>query len=96
MSDAHPLSTVPIASSSVEICGFGRFAELFGQRFEVEMATPCTIAALFELLATLKSEAAPALSDRRVRACIDQLIVPSDHLVQARDRVELLAPVSGG
>jgi molybdopterin converting factor small subunit len=47
-------------------------------------------------LASSQPQAASILQDKRVRACLGDLIVGDDHVVQESDVIELLAPVSGG
>lgn len=54
------------------------------------------MADLPEPLASKYPELGSLLADRRVRACIDNEIVTRDFVIDPSQKVDLLAPVSGG
>jgi molybdopterin converting factor small subunit len=74
---------------------YGRLADALGEAVEMDVAAPCTIGELRRRLAAELPSAGEALSGR-VRACVGDRIVGDDHEVDTADRVEFLAPVSGG
>lgn len=75
---------------------YGKLADLLGREQEITIDAPCTIADLRVRLAADHPEAARALEDRRVRACVGDTLVADDQIVAPGTAVELLAPVSGG
>ena len=75
---------------------YGKLAELFGSEREVQIDAPCRVSELRRHLATGHPQAAGLLQDKRVRACLGDLIVGDGHVVQESEVIELLAPVSGG
>lgn len=74
---------------------YGRLADALGERIELDVGAPCTVAELRQRLAGELPAAAAALAGR-VRACVGDRIVPDSHRLEPSDRVEFLAPVSGG
>jgi molybdopterin converting factor small subunit len=80
----------------VKVLSYGKLADLLGREASVEVPPPCTVANLRATLAEQFPQAAMILSDRRVRACIGDDIVPDGHVLGDIQPVELLAPVSGG
>lgn len=75
---------------------YGKLAALFGDEREVQIDAPCCVSELRWHLASSQPQAASILQDKRVRACLGDLIVGDDHVVQESEVIELLAPVSGG
>ena len=75
---------------------YGRLAEILGREIDVAVEVPCSVAALRARIAADHRDAAGPLADRRVRACVGNLVVGDDHPVGPSEEVELLAPVSGG
>lgn len=79
----------------IELCG--RLAEACGR--EVELALPIDglpVHALFAALADAHPPLGEALARGRVRACVNEEIVPGSTVVTAGDAVALFPPVSGG
>lgn len=74
---------------------YGRLADSLGEAVEMDLAAPCTIGELRQRLAAELPQADAALSGR-VRACVGDRLVGDSHAVGPDDRVEFLAPVSGG
>jgi molybdopterin synthase sulfur carrier subunit len=79
----------------MRIAFYGRLAEAIAPEIDVE-ADRCTVADLRERLAGDYPGAAATLRSVRARACVDDAVVPDDHVLHAGDRVEFLPPVSGG
>ena len=75
---------------------YGKLADLFGSEREVGIRTPCTVAELRDRLIVGFPQAADALHERRVRACIGNAIAQDSDVVREGGMVEFLAPVSGG
>ena len=75
---------------------YGKLADVFGSEREITVATPCTVAQLRRRLATDLPQAAQALQNKRVRACVRDAIICDDDLIPQGEVLELLAPVSGG
>ena len=80
----------------MKVRSYGKLADLLGAEREVHIDAPCTVAELRRRLAAEYPEAAEALNNKRVRACIGDAIVPDSHLLVVDEHIELLAPVSGG
>ena len=79
----------------IELCG--RLAEACG--CEVEQAVPTDglpVHALFAALADAHPRLGEVLARGRVRACVNEEIVPGSTVVTAGDAVSLFPPVSGG
>jgi len=74
---------------------YGKLADSFGETVEMKLSKSCTIAELRERLEEHVPAAKGALGGR-VRACVGDRIVEDSHVVGPQDRVEFLAPVSGG
>lgn len=79
----------------MQIHFYGRLADSLGEAVELDLAAPCTIGELRRRLAAELPQAGEALSGR-VRACVGDRIVGDSYEVGPADRVEFLAPVSGG
>lgn len=75
---------------------YGKLADLFGSEREVGIDTPCTVAELRDRLIVEFPQAADALHEKRVRACIGNAIAQDSDVVREGGMVEFLAPVSGG
>lgn len=80
----------------MQVLFYGRLADLIGRELHDDAATSCTILELRGRLAADHPKAADAILDKRVRACVNDLLVGDDYVLQATERVEFLAPVSGG
>jgi len=78
----------------LQITAFGISRDIVGQRqFQLPIAKPMTVGALRSLLL----QQYPALADLRSLAiAINEEYVGDDHLIDPRDEVVLLPPVSGG
>lgn len=79
----------------VELCG--RLADACGRDVEVDVpAAGLSVPALLaELRAAYPLLDAP-LARGRIRACVNDMVVPDDTLIRAGDLVALFPPVSGG
>lgn len=80
----------------VKVRSYGKLADLLGAERQVHLTAPCTVAELRALLANECPDAAEALANKRVLACVDDAIVPDSHVIARDESVDLLAPVSGG
>jgi len=84
-----------VDSTRVELCG--RLADACGPF--VDLALPVEGLPVPELISILR-EPFPALQDGlskgRIRACINETIVPDEAIIRPGDIVALFPPVSGG
>lgn len=80
----------------MKVIFYGKLAGMLGHELELAVDGPCTVVGLRNRLVEVHPEAAEALQDRRVRACVDNTLVTDDHPLAPADEVEFLAPVSGG
>jgi len=79
----------------IELCG--RLADSCGR--EVELDIPergLPVATLMAALGDAYPALGGALGRGRIRACVNETIVPAAMVVRAGDRVALFPPVSGG
>lgn len=75
---------------------YGKLADLFGNEREIPIESPCTVADVRSRLAIDHPEAAESLNNKRVRACVGDMIVHDCDAISRGETLELLAPVSGG
>ena len=75
---------------------YGKLADAFGRSIDLDLAEACSVAELRERLSHDYPDAAEMLSSGKLRACVDNAIVPADALVNPAETVEFLPPVSGG
>ncbi len=75
---------------------YGKLADLFGSEREVAVGAPCTVAELRDRLIAELPQAAIALHQKRVRACIGDAVAQDTDVVREGGVLEFLAPVSGG
>ena len=75
---------------------YGKLADLFGSERDVAIDAPCTVAELRRRLSIDDPQAAKSLQNKRVRACVGDVIVQDGDLIPRGQVLELLAPVSGG
>jgi molybdopterin converting factor small subunit len=75
---------------------YGKLADLLGNEREVSIDSPCTVADVRVRLGIDHPEAAESLGNRRVKACVGDMIVHDGHVLSSGETLELLAPVSGG
>jgi molybdopterin converting factor small subunit len=80
----------------MKVTFYGKLAEMIGRELDFAIETPCPVARLRGAIAHAYPDAASALADGRVRACVGSSLVGDDHPLAATDEVEFLAPVSGG
>jgi molybdopterin converting factor small subunit len=80
----------------VKIIFYGKLADLLGRELDIEMDRPSTVGAVRSSLIEKHPDATASLQDDRVRACVGCALVSDEHPVTSADRVEFLAPVSGG
>jgi molybdopterin converting factor small subunit len=80
----------------VKVLFYGRLAETIGPELEIEAPPRCSVEQLRERLIAAYPEAEQPLRSKRARACIGNSLVADDHLLSPADKVEFLAPVSGG
>ena len=76
---------------------FGKLGDLMGRELELPKEFGGrTMADLRRFLAGEYPSAAPDLLSPRVRACVNDALVPDSHNLTAGDQIALLPPVSGG
>lgn len=75
---------------------FGRLRDSLGDACEVEPEAGETVARLRLRLAGLNPQAAGDLLSPRNRACVGDRMVGEDFLLDGKQRVEFLPPLSGG
>lgn len=76
---------------------FGRLGELIGREIDVDLPAPiCSVGQLRRHLADRYPLAADDLAVRKARACVDEAIVPDDHMIGPGQKVEFFPPLSGG
>jgi len=80
----------------MRILFYGRLAEAIGRELDLDVQAPSSIADIRERLAIEYPAAASSLRNGRALTCIDGTLVGDDHRVAADERVEFLAPLSGG
>lgn len=80
----------------MQVLFYGRLADLIGREVHVQVPAGSSISELRRKLAAEHPRAEDVLLDKRVRACVGEQLVDDDYLLEHTDRVELLAPVSGG
>ena len=80
---------------TMKVLFYGRLADVLGSELDVPVSQECSIAELRDRIAD-QHPAAAALQNTRVRACIDDTIVPESHRVAPGAHVEFFPPVSGG
>ena len=82
---------------SMIITLFGRLGEAVAREVELgDELAGATVDELREALAAAYPKARSDLLSPRVRACVNDVMVPGSHVVSRHDRVGLLPPVSGG
>ena len=91
MIQVETLSTV----LTVELCG--KLADPLGASVKVKIPdNGCSVAELLALTAREHPPLAAQLARRRVRACVNEVVVAPTASVSANDDVALFPPVSGG
>lgn len=80
----------------VHVSFYGKFRDMFGICIGMNVPERCSVGELLGRLAARYPESGSDLLGPRVRACVDDRIVPLTCLVAPGQTVELLAPVSGG
>lgn len=81
----------------MKVSFFGRLGDRIGREVEVDLpAMKCSVAELRRHLAERYPAAADDLVAHSVRACVDETIVPDDHVIVPGQRVEFFPPLSGG
>jgi molybdopterin synthase sulfur carrier subunit len=80
----------------LKVLFYGRLADALGRELEFPAQVTGTVATLRQALIEAHPSARDALSDKRTRACINDALVPDDHVLEPPDCVEFLPPVSGG
>lgn len=84
-----------MAFYTIELCG--RLADPVGPVLMLELDAPSyTIAQLRAALARAHPSLAADMANARVRACVDEAIVPDGALVEAGQVIAFFPPVSGG
>jgi sulfur-carrier protein len=87
--------TVAMTAIDVELCG--RLADLAGRQVTLAVAPGgLAVADLFAALAAEHPALADPLAAGKVRACVNEVIVPASAIVRPGDLVALFPPVSGG
>jgi molybdopterin converting factor small subunit len=80
----------------LKVLFYGRLADLIGHELEMDVEPDCSIVQLRERLISDHPDIEDALMNKRVRACVAGTLVDNNFRISATDRVEFLAPVSGG
>jgi molybdopterin converting factor small subunit len=75
---------------------YGRLADALGPELDLDAPSGCSVGELRSRIAAEHPDAAEAVGNKRVRACIGDTIVLDDRVVAPGERVEFLPPVSGG
>lgn len=75
---------------------FGRLSDHFGDYVDLEIAPACSIAGLRDELSIRFPNAGEMLRSPSVRACVGDVIVAEDFIVEPGQAVEFWPPVSGG
>ncbi|MEQ1726614.1 MAG: MoaD/ThiS family protein [Sphingopyxis sp.] len=84
-----------MALYTIELCG--RLADGVGGAVMLELdAAACSIAELRTTLADIYPALAADMASARVRACVDEAIVPDAATVTAGQVIAFFPPVSGG
>lgn len=86
---------MPTTTLRIELCG--RFADACGREVELDLPdSGLPVAALMVALGDAYPVLGDALGRGRIRACVNETIVPSATVVRPGDQVALFPPVSGG
>ena len=86
---------VAVDTLRVELCG--RLADACGREVELELpAAGLSVPALLAALRAAHPLLDAPLARARVRACVNDMVVPDDTVIRAGDLVALFPPVSGG
>jgi len=75
---------------------YGKLADSFGRICDLNLDNSCSLAELKTLLSRTIPGAAELLQPGKVRACVDDVLVPDSALVQPAQTIEFFPPVSGG
>jgi sulfur-carrier protein len=75
---------------------YGKLADAFGRSIDLELAEACSVAELRERLSRDYPDVAEILGSGKLRACVDNAIVPASAIVNPDQTIEFLPPVSGG
>lgn len=75
---------------------YGRLADLIGHELEIDVPPGCSIEQLRGKVVANRPDIEDAMLNKRVRACVNGALVDDKYEVRATDRLEFLAPVSGG
>ena len=75
---------------------YGRLAEAIGLEVDIDSSCDCSVEQLREALCSKYPQAADTLASRRSRVCVADSLVDESYVIQPRDRVDFLPPVSGG
>lgn len=80
---------------NVELCG--KLADSYGGSVTLDIApTGLPVRELFAAVSSAYPLLAPLLADGRIRACVNEVIVPDDAIIHRGDTAALFPPVSGG
>ena len=86
---------MPTATLRIELCG--RLADACGREVELDLPdSGLPVAALLTALGDVYPVLGDALGRGRIRACVNETIVPPATVVRPGDQVALFPPVSGG
>ena len=86
----------PTKGEDVKVQAYGQLADVLGRERYVEIELPCTVAQLCTCLAAQFPDAAQPLANKRVLACVGDMVVADSYVLASGETVELLSPVSGG
>jgi molybdopterin converting factor small subunit len=80
----------------MKILFHGRLAEAIGPEIDMDASPGCSVAELRERLIAEHPQAEQPLRSRRALACVGDMLVHDNYVLQAADTIEFLPPVSGG
>ncbi|MXO91011.1 MULTISPECIES: MoaD/ThiS family protein [Erythrobacteraceae] len=82
-------------SLNVELCG--KLADSYGGSVTLDISpSGLPVRELFEAVSSAYPLLAPILAGGRIRACVNETIVPDDAIIRQGDTAALFPPVSGG
>ncbi|WP_226699979.1 MoaD/ThiS family protein [Qipengyuania gaetbuli] len=82
-------------SIDVELCG--KLADSYGGSVTLDISQDgLSVRELFAAVSSAYPLLAPVLAGGRIRACVNEVIVPDDAMIHHGDAAALFPPVSGG
>lgn len=75
---------------------YGRLRERAGAQIDVHVEEGCSVRDLRSVIANAHPSIREDMLSTRVRACVEDMVVPEDYRVSSGQTVEFIPPVSGG